>query len=84
MAKVGRPALLIPTIEWKLKIPLPIAVKLDMLVLDPIKGVPAYGQRSALVTQILRDYLDKLDKGVAPLGENGEHNNPLTVPENQP
>jgi len=83
MARRGRPSLLIPTVEWKLKIPAPVAVRLDMLVLDPLKGVPAYGQRSALVTQILRDYLAKLDKPLDGL-ENGEHNVPLTLPENTP
>lgn len=59
MAKVGRPPLLVPTVAWKLKIPVPIAVELDMLVFDPVKGINAYGQRSALVTQILREYLER-------------------------
>jgi len=75
MSKVGRPPLLVPTVAWKLKIPIPIAVKLDMLVFDPVKGINAYGQRSALVTQILREYLERLEKpqqpaeGVDKLGE---------------
>ncbi len=62
MGKPGRPPLLIPTVAWKLKIPVPIAVKLDMLVFDPVRGINAYGQRSALVTHILREYLARLEK----------------------
>lgn len=62
MGKVGRPPLLIPTVAWKLKIPAPLAVKLDMLVFDPVKGINAYGQRSALVTRILREYIERLEK----------------------
>lgn len=75
MAKVGRPALLTPTVEWKLRIPVDLAVKADMLSLDPVRGTPAYGARSALITRLLREHLDAL-------GKDGDNNRSINSPEN--
>jgi hypothetical protein len=48
---LGRPALAMPTVDWKLRIPQDIAVKIDMICLDPLRGCVAYGERSKLVTR---------------------------------
>lgn len=62
MAKRGRPALVTPTVEWKLRVPVDVAAKIDLLTLDPARGTITYGARSELVTQLLRKYLDELIK----------------------
>jgi hypothetical protein len=75
MAKRGRPSLLIPTVEWKLRIPIDLAAKADLIHLDPIRGNLKYGARSELITILLRDYLDKLRV-------NGDDNPSINLPEN--
>jgi hypothetical protein len=62
MAKVGRPKNTIPTIDWKCQVPVPIAAKVDVFLLDPVTLNPRYGARSALVTQLLIQWL--ASKGV--------------------
>lgn len=60
MAKPGRPALLTPTVEWKVRVPVDLAAKADLLALDPLRGTITYGARSALITRLLREYLESL------------------------
>lgn len=55
--KRGRKPLMTPTVEWKCRIPVDIAVKIDTFLLDPVRKEVAYGRRSQLVTQLLRDWL---------------------------
>lgn len=62
MSKVGRKALLIPTVEWKCRIPEPLAAKVDLFCLDPVTGALRYGARSELITRLLREHLDGLAK----------------------
>lgn len=62
--KVGRPASPVPTIDWKCYIPLPIAAKVDLLLLDPVRGTTRYGMRSALVTQLLLQWLNERGAGI--------------------
>lgn len=83
MAKVGRPALLVPTTDWKVRIPVDLAAKADLLHLDPVRGTPTYGARSELITRLLREYLDNLAKP-AHSGDpiNGDINPPINLPEN--
>jgi hypothetical protein len=57
MSKVGRPANTIPTIDWKCHIPVPIAAKVDIFLLDPVTGKTRHGARSGLVTQLLIQWL---------------------------
>ena len=57
MATRGRKPLVVPTVEWKCRIPSDIAAKVDMFQLDPVRQTVAYGLRSQLVTQLLRDWL---------------------------
>lgn len=92
MAKVGRKALLTPTIEWKVRIPVDLAAQADLINLDPMRGTLKYGARSELVTTLLREYLSS--RGVLPLDKlegkdddgdsiNGDINSPINLPENQ-
>ena len=95
MARPGRPALLTPTVEWKVRVPVDLAAKADLLSLDPVRGTIAYGARSALVTQLLREHLASLtapsvEKHLDSLGKsgedghsiNGDNNSPINLPEN--
>lgn len=83
MAKPGRPALLTPTVEWKVRVPVDLAAKADLLHLDPVRGTITYGARSALVTQLLREHLDSLGKsGEDGHSINGDDNSPINLPEN--
>lgn len=75
MAKPGRPSLLIPTIEWKVRVPIDLAAKADLLHLDTMRGQIRYGARSELITILLREYLDKL-------GKDGEDNRSINPPIN--
>ena len=83
MARPGRPALLTPTVEWKVRVPVDLAAKADLLSLDPVRGTIAYGARSALVTQLLREHLDNLGKDGKDCDSiNGDNNSPINLPEN--
>lgn len=94
MAKVGRKPLLVPTTEWKIRVPVDLAAKADLLNLDPVRGTIAYGARSDLITRLLREYLESLappspTRGLDTLGAGDEHTisgdiNPgINLPENQ-
>lgn len=54
----GRRAALIPAVPWKCNIPVDVAAQVDTLLLDPLRRIPEYGARSALVTQLLRAWLE--------------------------
>lgn len=55
----GRKPNPIPTIDWKCHVPVPIACKVDLLLLDPVTGNPRHGARSALVTELLIKWLEE-------------------------
>ena len=55
--KRGRKPLVVPTTEWKCRVPVDIAAKVDTFLLDPVRQEVAYGKRSQLVTQLLREWL---------------------------
>ena len=81
MAKPGRKALLVPTCEWKVRVPVDLAAKADMLHLDPVRGTLTYGARSELITTLLREYLDKLGKsGDSVDSINGDINPSINLP----
>lgn len=79
MAKPGRPSLLVPTVEWKVRIPVDLAAKADMLTWDPVKGTIMYGARSALITELLRTRLDNLGKHADTI--HGDINPTINLPE---
>lgn len=62
MTKRGRPANPIPTIDWKCHIPIPIAAKVDVFLLDPVTKRTRHGARSGLVTDLLIKWL--AEKGI--------------------
>ena len=62
MAKRGRKPLAIPTVDWKVRIPVDIACKIDMITLDPVRLCTSYGARSELVTILLREFLATREK----------------------
>lgn len=64
----GRPANDIPTIDWKVHIPVPIAAKIDVLLLDPVTGKTRHGARSAFVTELLVKYLNSRGVSFSPKG----------------
>lgn len=45
--------------EWRVMVPAEIALKVELLLMDPVRGKPTYGARSALVTELLIAYLQK-------------------------
>lgn len=75
--KRGRKALVIPTVEWKCRVPVDIAAKVDTFLLDPVRGEVAYGKRSQLVTQLLREWLASHSQ--QPAGDNPHTNQEVTT-----
>lgn len=57
MGKSGRKPLLVPTVLWSCRIPVDVAAKVDMHLLDPVRNTTAYGARSELVARLLRAWL---------------------------
>ena len=66
MAKAGRKPHTIPPVTWKCQVPTDVAAKVDLLLQDPLRGVPVYGARSALVTQLLRNWLAQFEQAASP------------------
>lgn len=67
MAKRGRPPLVVPTVEWKCRVPVDVAASVDLILYDPVRKVTAYGERSALVGRLLKDWLaSQRTPGVVP------------------
>ena len=53
----GRKPNVIPTTDWKLHVPLPLAVKFDLHYADPLTGTVPRGVRSNIMTELLRKHL---------------------------
>lgn len=53
----GRKPLTDRPVEWKLRIPSSVASAISDLILDPLTGKPAHGERSKLTEKLYRDYL---------------------------
>lgn len=83
MAKKGRKALTTPTVEWKCRIPVDIAAKIDLYHLDPVRGTLEYGARSALVTLLLREWLASREQQPALDGLSTLQQNPITITEQE-
>jgi len=66
--KAGRPPLLTPNVEWKLMIPEPLALQVEMLCFDPLRGKAKHGARSAYLVRLIREDLAK--RGILAGGEN--------------
>lgn len=50
----------VEVVPWKVFVPYPIAVDIELLLTNRTIGKPIYGARSQLITELLRDYLEKL------------------------
>ncbi len=55
----GRPANSIPSVEWKIMIPEDLAANVELLCFDPVRNKPAFGARSAYLTRLIREDLEK-------------------------
>jgi hypothetical protein len=48
------------TVVWKVNVPEELAVKVDLLLIDPRTGKPRYGLRSQIITELLTTYIGTL------------------------
>jgi hypothetical protein len=55
----GRPANLEKTLEWKIMIPESLAAPVELLCLDPVRNKPAFGARSAYISRLIREDLER-------------------------
>ena len=60
MSRIGRPPKSIPTVDWKLHMPVDLAAEVDLLCTDPVTGKLRYGARTELVELALRIHLERL------------------------
>ena len=47
-----------PHVRWRINIDAEIAKRVDDALFDAVRGKPGYGERSALVDELLREWLD--------------------------
>lgn len=59
MARRGRKPNLEKTIPWHIEVPEDLALKVDLLITNPLTGKVKYGERKKLVIQLLRGWLDE-------------------------
>ncbi len=53
-----------PTVRYRCNLPLTLAAKVELLLQDPIRpGKRVYGEFSKLVSSLLTNYFDSLEKG---------------------
>jgi len=57
--KRGRPARSVPAVKWKVSIRHDLALYIDMLLADPVRGGLGYGERSALIERLTLDWARK-------------------------
>lgn len=55
----GRPVNLEPSVEWKIMIPESLAAPVELLCLDPVRMKPAFGARSAYISRLIREDLER-------------------------
>ena len=46
--------------EWKVSVPVELALNIEYLCFDPETDEPAYGERARLITKLLQDYWNAL------------------------
>lgn len=62
MAKTGKKLHADRPVEWKISLPTSVTVPVSLLLSDPLTGLPKHGARSKLITQLLREWLEKQQK----------------------
>lgn len=60
MAKPGRPHKTIPTVPWRVHIPVDIAAEVELLCIDPVTQKVQYGKRAEFIEAACREYLERL------------------------
>lgn len=45
--------------EWKISLPATLAALVELTLLDPTSSKPKYGARSALISDLLRDHVER-------------------------
>lgn len=56
------PRKLDPVIEWKLTVPSSLSARVEFQLFDPVRGKPKYGARSALINQLLTEWVEKQEQ----------------------
>jgi len=46
-------------VEWSLRLPSSLANEVELMLIDPLRGKPTFGARSALVVSLLREWIAK-------------------------
>ncbi len=54
----GRRKLTDPPVEWKVSVPTSLAARAELILLDPVKQTIGYGERSKLLTKLLKAWVD--------------------------
>lgn len=50
------------TVTWRITLPKDLAARIELMIFDHISKRPAYGAKSALVVQLLKDWADSRRK----------------------
>jgi metal-responsive CopG/Arc/MetJ family transcriptional regulator len=59
MATRGRKPHADPPVDVMVSLPTTLNAKLELLLYDPLTGKPRYGGRSALIQQLIREWVEK-------------------------
>lgn len=59
MAKPGRKPNAVKSVNWKIQVPEPLAVKFDAIYVNPLDGKIPYGLRSEIIVGLIRKYLQE-------------------------
>ncbi len=54
-----RPKKAMPTTRWSISIPIDVAARVELLLTDIFKGSVGYGERSELIAELLRRWLER-------------------------
>ena len=68
--KLGRKPHADSPIKWNINLPTSLAADVELLLLDPLTGIPGYGKRSKLIQQLLYEWVEKYRKQPAKDSEN--------------
>jgi hypothetical protein len=74
MAKTGRKANAVPSVEWKLYLPEDLAAEVSLLLEDPLREKMRYGARGELMESLLRKWVEEKRKEMNVSEEGGSAN----------
>lgn len=58
-AKLGRKPHGDPPTKWNINLPTTLAAEVELLLIDPLTGIPEYGKRSKLIQELLYGWVEK-------------------------